>query len=80
MVTWVIEVTEFNTEVRCDLQDHLEATMATEATKVTDTGNMHMDIRVIEVSDFISEFKSDLRGQQDLKATQILIFERQTVL
>ena len=32
MRTWVIEVTEFNFEVRYDLRGHLEATMASEAT------------------------------------------------
>ena len=35
MVTWVIEVTEFDYEVKCDLQGCLEAAMASEATKIT---------------------------------------------
>ena len=30
METWVIEVTEFNSEVRCDLRGRLEAAMASE--------------------------------------------------
>ena len=39
METYVIEVTELNFEVRCDLRGHLEAAMASEAVG----GNMHMD-------------------------------------
>ena len=49
MVTYVIEVTELNFEVRCDLQGHLEAAMASEAVG----GNMHMDTMVIWVADVI---------------------------
>ena len=33
IVTWVIEVTEFNSEVRCDLRGHLEVAMASEHTR-----------------------------------------------
>ena len=55
MATWVIEVTEFNSEARCDLRGCLEAAMASEATKMAIRGNMHMDTRVIEVADFKSE-------------------------
>ena len=33
MGTWVIEVTEFDYEVRCDLRGCLEAAMAPEASK-----------------------------------------------
>ena len=54
MVTQVIEVTEFNSEVRCDLRGRLEAAMASEATKMAVRGNMHMDARVIKVPDFKS--------------------------
>ena len=60
MATWVIEVTEFNSEARCDLRGCLEAAMASEATKMAIKGNMHMDTRVIEVADFKSEVKFDL--------------------
>ena len=51
MVTYVIEVTELNFEVRYDLRGCLEATMASEAVG----GNMHMDTRVIKVADVKSE-------------------------
>ena len=34
MVTYVIKVTEFNSEVRCDLPGRLEAAMASEATNM----------------------------------------------
>ena len=47
MRSHVIEVTELNFEVRCDLRGHLEATMASEAVG----GNMHIDTRVIKVAD-----------------------------
>ena len=49
MGTWVIEVTEFNSEARCDLRGHLEATMASEATKMALRGNMHINTWKIEV-------------------------------
>ena len=45
----------FNSEVRCDLRGHLEATMASEATKMAVGSNMGMDTRVIEVADVKSE-------------------------
>ena len=45
METYVIEVTDLNFEVRCDLQGHLEAV----------GGNMHIDTRVIKVADVKSE-------------------------
>jgi len=52
----VVEVTEFNSEFRCDLRGHLEATMASEATKIMAVrGNVHMDTRVIQVANFKSE-------------------------
>ena len=62
MVTWVIEVTEFNSEVRCDLRGCLEATMASEATKMAVRGNMHMNTRVIEVADFKYVVKCNIWG------------------
>ena len=52
MGTWVIEVTEFDSEARCDLRGCLEATMASEATKMAVRGNMLNDTRVIEVAVF----------------------------
>ena len=36
--------------------------MASEATKMATRGNMHMDTRVIEVTEFNSEVSIDLRG------------------
>ena len=38
----VIEATGFKFEVRCDLKGHLEATMASEATKKAVRANMHV--------------------------------------
>ena len=49
-----MEVTEFNSEVRCDLGGRLEAAMASEDTKSAVRGNMHMDIRQIKVPNFKS--------------------------
>ena len=43
----VTEATEFKFEVRCVLQGHLEATMASEATKKAARANMQMDFMVI---------------------------------
>ena len=63
MGTCVIEVTEFNSEVRCNLQGRLEATMTSEATKMAVRGNMHMDIRVVDVTEFNSKVRCDLRGR-----------------
>ena len=60
MGTYVIEVTELNYEVRPDLQGCLEATMASEATKMAVRGNMHMDTRVIKVAGFKYEAKLDI--------------------
>ena len=59
MSTWVIEATEFDSEVKCDLRGRLEAAMATEATKMAVKGNVHIDTRVIEVAVFKSEVKFD---------------------
>ena len=44
--TWVIEASEFKFKVRSDLLGHLEVTMASEATRMAITVNIHMDIRV----------------------------------
>ena len=60
MATWVIEVTEFDYEVRCDLRGCLEAAMASEATKMAVIGIMHKDTRVVEVGDFKYEVKFGL--------------------
>ena len=60
MGTYVIKVTQFNSEVRCDLRGHFEAAMASEATKMAVRGNMHIDTRVIKVAGFKSEVKLDL--------------------
>ena len=63
MGTLVIEVTEFNFEVSLNLRGFLEATMASEATNMAVRGNMHMNIRVFEVSDFNFVVKNDIRHQ-----------------
>ena len=55
MATWVIEVTEFDCEARCDLRGCLEAAMASEFNNMAHRGNMHMDTRVIKVADLKSE-------------------------
>ena len=60
--TWVIEATEFKYEVRSDLGGHMEAAMASEATKMAVTGNMHIDARVIEVACIKYNVKLDLKG------------------
>ena len=57
MVTYVLEVTEVNSEAICDLRGCLEAAMASEATSMAVIGNMHMDVRVIEVTELNSEVK-----------------------
>ena len=59
MVTQVIEVTDFNSEVRCDLRGRLELATASEATKMTVRGNMHMDTKAVEVTEFNSEVRYD---------------------
>ena len=48
--TYELEVSEFKSE----------AAMASEATKMTVRGNMHMDTRAVKVADFKSEVKFDL--------------------
>ena len=62
MVTYAIEVTEFNSEVRCDLPGCLEAAMASEVTKMAVRGNMHMDTRVAEVTESNSEVRRDIKA------------------
>ena len=57
MVTYVLEVTEVNSKAICDLRGRLEAAMASEATSMAVIGNMHMDVRVIEVTELNSEVK-----------------------
>ena len=61
--TWVVEVTEFISEVRCDLRGRLEAAIASEATKMAVTrSNMHMLTRVVEITELNFEVRCDLRG------------------
>ena len=62
MASQVIEVTDFDSETRCDLWGRSEANMASEATKMAGRGNMHMDTRVIEVAAFKSEVKFEFWG------------------
>ena len=56
----VCDVTGLKSEVKFDLQGHLEAARASEAMKIALRGNMHMDTRVIEVTELNFEVKSDL--------------------
>ena len=46
MGTKVIEVSDFDSKVRCDLWGHLEATMASDLTKMAILCSMHIDTRV----------------------------------
>ena len=57
MEPYVIDVTELDFEVRSDLRGCLQAAMASEATQMAVRGNMHMDTRIIKISDFKSEVK-----------------------
>ena len=59
MVPLVIEVTEPNSEARCDLRGCLEAAMASEVHNMAIRGNMYMFNRAIKVADFKSEVKFD---------------------
>ena len=58
--TRVVDVTEFNSEVKCDLLGRLEAAMASEAIKMAFRDNMHIDAREFKVAGFKSEVKLDL--------------------
>ena len=49
--------TELKSEVICDLQGHLEVTLASEATNMVVRDNMHMGFRVIELADYKSDVK-----------------------
>ena len=60
MATWVLEVTEFVYEARCQIRGCLEAAMASEVIKMAVRGNMHNDTRVFEDADFKSEVKLEL--------------------
>ena len=60
--TYDIEVTELISEVGYDLRGCLEANMASEASKMADIDNMHIHVRVIQVTDLNSEVRSDPRG------------------
>ena len=56
----VIEVADFKSKVKFNpwgCWGHLEAAMASEATKFFDRGNIHMDTRVIEADNYKSEVK-----------------------
>ena len=50
MVLRVFWVTDLKSEDEFDLQGHLEAAMASEVMKMAFRDNMHIDIRVIEVT------------------------------
>ena len=56
----VCEVTDLKSEVKFDLQGHLEAATASEVMKIVFKGIMHIDSRVIEVTKLNFEVKSDL--------------------
>ena len=68
----VTEATEFKFEVRCDLQGHLEITMASKATNIAGMVNIPMySIGVIKVADYKSYIKFNLSGYLDfLEATK----------
>ena len=59
MVPQVLEVTEPNSEARCNLRGCLEAAMASEVHNMAVRGNMHMNSRVIKVAYFKYEVKFD---------------------
>ena len=57
----VIKVAHFKSHVRFDLQGSLEAALASEATKMAATGNVHTyPTRVIKVADFKSDIRIEL--------------------
>ena len=59
--------------VRFDLWGRLEVTMASEATNMVVRANMHMDFRVIKVSDYKSDIKFNIWGYWGcLEATKAL--------
>ena len=60
MHTRVVEVTEFNSEVICDLRGYFEGAMASEGIKMAVVGNMHIYTRAMKVAGFKSEVKLDL--------------------
>ena len=62
MVTWIIEATELKFDPWCNLQCQLEVTMASEATNMDVRADVQKDFRVIEVADYKSDTKFDLRG------------------
>ena len=57
MDTRIVEVTEFDAEVRSDLQGCLVTAMALEVIKMAVRGNIHMDTRVIKLAGFKSGVK-----------------------
>ena len=59
-VTRVFEVTDLKSEVKFDLRGHLEAAMASEIMKIAFRGNLHIDIKVNEVTELNFVVKSDL--------------------
>ena len=60
MDTRVVEVTGFNSEVRCDLQGHLEAATTSEAIEMAVRSNIHIDTKVDQFIEFNSEVRCDL--------------------
>ena len=58
--SWVIEATDFKFEVRSDRRGHMEAAMASEAIIMAVPGNMHIDAKVIWVTEYNFEIRSDL--------------------
>ena len=60
----MIKVTEFKFDVSFDLRGHLEAAMASEATKMDVRGTMHIDTMVFEVPDFNSEVPFEIWGHR----------------
>ena len=78
VVIYVIEVTEFNFDIRCGLRGHMEAATASEATKMAVPGNMHMDARVINVACIKSEALRLFGGHHVLRGHQKDYFRQTT--
>ena len=54
----VCQVTSLKSEVKFDLGGCLEAAMALEVIKIAFSGNMHIDLRVIDITEVNFEVKS----------------------
>ena len=64
IISTVIEAIEFKFEVRNDLSGHMEAAIASEATKMANPGNMHINAGELRL------LVSNLRSNLTSKATE----------